>query len=83
MNITREMYKKLIKKNHKEFDEFLEDYYKQAFNDGVNAVKTDYDKLYQVILRVRGVGEVRAKAIVRAIKRMEGGEIEKGIKKNR
>ena len=83
MNITREIYKKLIKKNHKEFDEFLEDYYKQAFNDGVNAVKTDYDKLYQVILRVRGVGEVRAKAIVRAIKRMEGGEIEKGIKENR
>ena len=83
MNITREMYKKLIKKNHKEFDEFLEDYYKQAFNDGVNAVKTDYDKLYQVVLRVRGVGEVRAKAIVRAIKKMEGGEIEKGIKENR
>lgn len=83
MNITREMYKKLIKKNHKEFDEFLEDYYKQAFNDGVNAVKTDYDKLYQVVLRVRGVGEVRAKSIVRAIKRMEGGEIEKGIKENR
>ena len=83
MNITRELYKKLIKKNHKEFDEFLEDYYKQAFNDGVNAVKTDYDKLYQVVLRVRGVGAVRAKAIVRAIKRMEGGEVEKGIKKNR
>ena len=83
MNITREIYKKLIKKNHKEFDEFLEDYYKQAFNDGVNAVKTDYDKLYQVILRVRGVGEVRAKAIVRAIKRMEGGKVEKGIKENR
>ena len=83
MNITREMYKKLIKKNHKEFDEFLENYYKQAFNDGVKAVKFDYDKLYQVVLRVRGVGEVRAKAIVRAIKRMEGGEIAKGIKENR
>lgn len=83
MNITRELYKKLIKKNHKEFDEFLENYYKQAFNDGVNAVKFDYDKLYQVVLRVRGVGAVRAKAIVRAIKRMESGEVEKGIKENR
>ena len=83
MDVYYEFYKKLIKKNHKEFDEFLENYYKQAFNDGVNAVKFDYDKLYQVVLRVRGVGEVRAKAIVRAIKRMEGGEIEKGIKKNR
>ena len=39
MNITREIYKKLIKKNHKEFDDFLENYYKQAFNDGANAVK--------------------------------------------
>ena len=25
MNITREIYKKLIKKNHKEFDEFLKE----------------------------------------------------------
>lgn len=81
MNITREMYKKLIKKNHKEFDEFLENYYKQAFNDGANAVKTDYDKLYQVVLRVRGVGEVRAKAIVRAIKKWRVEKLKRELKK--
>ena len=71
VNITRAVYKDIKRYDHKQMNEFLTRYYINGFNDGLNNAKVDYDVMKEVLLSVKGIGQVKADEVIRKLKELE------------
>ena len=71
VNITRAVYKDIKRYDHKQMNEFLTRYYINGFNDGLNSAKIDYDVLREVLLSTKGIGAVKADAVINKLKELE------------
>lgn len=71
VNITRAVYKDIKRYDHKQMNEFLTRYYINGFNDGLNSAKIDYDVLKEVLLSVKGIGLIKADAVINKLKELE------------
>ena len=71
VNITRKMYKDIKRYDHNQMNKFLTNYYVNGFNDGLNSAKIDYDVLKEVLLSIKGIGAVKADAVINKLKELE------------
>ena len=71
VNITRAVYKDIKRYDHKQMNEFLTRYYINGFNDGLDSAKIDYDVLREVLLSIKGIGAVKADAVINKLKELE------------
>ena len=71
VNITRAVYKDIKRYDHKQMNEFLTRYYINGFNDGLDSAKIDYDVLKEVLLSIKGIGAVKADAVINKLKELE------------
>ena len=71
VNITRKMYKDIKRYDHNQMNKFLTNYYVNGFNDGLNSANIDYDVLKEVLLSVKGIGQVKADEVIRKLKELE------------
>ena len=71
VDITRAVYKDIKGYDHKQMNEFLTRYYINGFNDGLNSAKIDYDVLKEVLLSIKGIGTVKADAVINKLKELE------------
>lgn len=71
VNITRSIYKDIKRYDHQQMNEFLTRYYINGFNDGLASAKIDYDVLKEVLLEVKGIGVVKADAVINRLKELE------------
>ena len=71
VNITRKMYKDIKRYDHNQMNKFLTNYYVNGFNDGLNSAKIDYDVLRDVLLSIKGIGAVKADAVINKLKELE------------
>ena len=71
VNITRAVYKDIKRYDHKQMNEFLTRYYINGFNDGLNSANIDYDVLKEILLSVKGIGQVKADEVIRKLKELE------------
>ena len=71
VNITRKMYKDIKRYDHNQMNKFLTNYYVNGFNDGLNSAKIDYDVLREVLLSIKGIGAVKADAVINKLKELE------------
>ena len=72
VNITRSMYKDIKRYDHQQMNEFLTRYYINGFNDGLQSAESDYDVLREVLLSVKGIGVVKADAVISKLQEAEG-----------
>lgn len=70
-NLNRKVYKDLKKKDHQQMNDYMTALYKQGFDDGLASATIDYDVLKKVLLEVKGIGVVKAEAVINKIKEME------------
>ena len=71
--ITREKFKKIKKMDRREVETFVFNLYQEAFMDGYEKGKTtapsiDLDELQERLLGMKGIGKVKAEAILGIIK---------------
>ncbi len=71
--VTREIYKKLKKMDRREMEAYLVNLYQEAFMDGYekhksSAPSVDLDELQEKLLEIKGIGKVKAEAILGIIK---------------
>lgn len=71
--ITREKFKKIKKMDRREVETFVFNLYQEAFMDGYEKGKTsapliDLGKLHEKLLEIKGIGKVKAEAIINIIK---------------
>ena len=71
VNITRAVYKDIKRYDHNQMNEFLTRYYINGFNDGLDSAKIDYDVLKEVLLSIKGIGAVKADAVINKLKELE------------
>ena len=71
VNITRAVYKDIKRYDHDQMNKFLTNYYVNGFNDGLNSANIDYDVLKEVLLSVKGIGQVKADEVIRKLKELE------------
>ena len=71
VNITRSVYKDIKRYDHNQMNDFLTRYYINGFNDGLKSTKIDYDVLKEVLLSVKGIGNVKADAVINKLKELE------------
>ena len=71
VNITRKMYKDIKRYDHNQMNDFLTRYYINGFNDGLNSANIDYDVLKEILLSVKGIGQVKADEVIRKLKELE------------
>ena len=71
VNITRKMYKDIKRYDHNQMNKFLTNYYVNGFNDGLNSANIDYDVLKEVLLSVKGIGQVKADEVISKLKELE------------
>jgi Fic family protein len=78
MEITRQQYKDIKKKDHREMNEFLIRFWQDGYNDGLKAAKKTKispAEIEQEISEIKGMGEVKTKAVMQKIyKLFEGVE---------
>ena len=72
VNITRSVYKDIKRYDHQQMNEFLTRYYINGFNDGLQSTEIDYDVLREVLLSVKGIGVVKADAVISKLQEAEG-----------
>ena len=70
-NLNRKVYKDLKKKDHQQMNDFLTSLYKQGFDDGLKSASINYEVLKEVLLSVKGIGLVKADAVINKLKEME------------
>lgn len=70
-NLNRKVYKDLKKKDHQQMNDFLTRLYKEGFKDGLESASIDYEVLKEVLLSVKGIGLVKAEAVINKLKEME------------
>ena len=71
VNITREVYKDIKKKDHQQMNDYLKNLYKLGFDDGLASASIDYDVLKKVLLEVKGIGVVKAEAVINKLKEID------------
>ena len=71
VNITRKMYKDIKRYDHDQMNKFLTNYYVNGFNDGLNSANIDYDVLKEILLSVKGIGQVKADEVISKLKELE------------
>ena len=71
VNITRAVYKDIKRYDHNQMNKFLTKYYINGFNDGLKNAKVDYDVMKEVLLSVKGIGQVKADEVIRKLKELE------------
>lgn len=71
MELTRKIYKDIKKKNHQQMNDYFENLYKLGFDDGLSSASIDYDVLKKVLLEVKGIGLVKAEAVIDRLKELE------------
>lgn len=74
---TREMYKKLKKMDRQQAEVFIYNIYKNAYNDGyedaqakLSSPSLDLDKLHERLLKIKGIGKVKAAGIIETVKEL-------------
>lgn len=70
-NLNRKVYKDLKKKDHQQMNDFMAEVYKQGFDDGLKSASINYEVLKEVLLSVKGIGLVKAEAVINKLKEME------------
>lgn len=70
-NLNRKVYKDLKKKDHQQMNDFLTSLYKQGFDDGLKSASINYETLKEVLLSIKGIGPLKAEAVINKIKEME------------
>ena len=71
VNITRAVYKDIKRYDHNQMNDFLTRYYINGFNDGLASASIDFDVLREVLLSIKGIGVVKADAIINKLKELE------------
>ena len=71
VSITRKIYKDIKRYDHNQMNKFLTNYYVNGFNDGLNSANIDYDVLKEILLSVKGIGQVKADEVIRKLKELE------------
>ena len=71
VNITRKIYKDIKRYDHNQMNKFLTNYYVNGFNDGLNSANIDYDVLKEILLSVKGIGQVKADEVISKLKELE------------
>ena len=72
--VTREMYRQIKSMNREQMCNFLYNLYKEVYGDYEEKMKLDYKKIRSEVLKINGIGKVKADAIMEAIKRCMEGE---------
>ena len=70
-NLTRKVYKDIKKKDHQQMNDYMTELYKLGFDDGLASASIDYDVLKKVLLEVKGIGVVKAEAVINKLKEIE------------
>lgn len=70
-NLNRKVYKDLKKKDHQQMNDFMTALYKQGFDDGLKSASVNYEVLKEVLLSVKGIGLVKADAVINRLKELE------------
>ena len=71
VNITRAVYKDIKRYDHNQMNDFLTRYYINGFNDGLASARIDYKVMKEVLLSIKGIGAVKADAVIRKLKELE------------
>ena len=69
--LTRKVYKDIKKKDHQQINDYLKNLYKLGFDDGISSASIDYDVLKKVLLEVKGIGLVKAEAVINKMREIE------------
>ena len=70
-NLNRKVYKDLKKKDHQQMNDYMTALYKQGFDDGLASASIDYDVLKKVLLEVKGIGLIKAEAVINRLKELD------------
>ena len=71
VNITRAVYKDIKRYDHSQMNDFLTRYYINGFNDGLASARIDYKVMKEVLLSIKGIGAVKADAVINKLKELE------------
>ena len=70
---TREMYKKLKKMDRQQAEVFIYGIYKNGYEDAqakLSSPSLDLDKLHERLLKIKGIGKVKAAGIIETVKEL-------------
>ena len=70
-NLNRKVYKDIKKKDHQQMNDYMTALYKQGFDDGLASATIDYDVLKKVLLEVKGIGLIKAEAVINRLKGLD------------
>ena len=70
-NLNRKVYKDIKKKDHQQMNDYMTALYKQGFDDGLASASIDYDVLKKVLLEVKGIGLIKADAVINRLKELD------------
>ena len=70
-NLNRKVYKDIKKKDHQQMNDYMTALYKQGFDDGLASASIDYDVLKKVLLEVKGIGLIKAEAVINRLKELD------------
>ena len=71
LELTRKVYKDIKKKDNQQMNDYLKTLYKLGFDDGLASATIDYDVLKKVLLEVKGIGVVKAEAVINKLKELD------------
>ena len=71
LELTRKVYKDIKKKDHQQMNDYLKTLYKLGFDDGISSASIDYDVLKKVLLEVKGIGLIKAEAVINRLKELD------------
>ena len=71
LELTRKVYKDIKKKDDHQRNDYLKTLYKLGFDDGLASASIDYDVLKKVLLEVKGIGVVKAEAVINRLKELD------------
>ena len=67
--LNRKAYKDIKRKDHQQMEAFLQSFYENGYDDGYNdAQGLPEEKIKDVLLTVKGIGEKKADSIMTALK---------------
>ena len=71
LELTRKVYKDIKKKDHQQMNDYMTALYKLGFDDGLASATIDYDVLKKVLLEVKGIGLIKAEAVINRLKEID------------
>ena len=70
-SLNRKVYKDIKKKDHQQMNDFMVSVYTSGFEDGVRHTKINYVALKEILLSVKGIGEVKADTVIERLKELD------------